>query len=81
MENILIAVVALFISYFIISLAVKDAIESKLESYSIMQTKLLIEIAKQGGLDIKELDRITLKEKEYKKKYQVSHEKKATDLL
>ena len=68
MENILIAVVALFISYFIISLAVKDAIESKLESYSIMQTKLLIEIAKQGGLDIKELDRITLKEKEYKKK-------------
>lgn len=78
METIIIGFIGLIISYFIIYMAIKDAIEKKLERYQCIQTGCLKYLAKQAGMTAEEIDKFGLTEKEFKKKYK---ERKLGDAL
>lgn len=72
MEAIIIGIVGLFVSYFIIYIAVKDAIEKKFDKYMSIQVGYLKYLAKQAGMTLEENDRLILSEKEYRKKHNPS---------
>lgn len=81
MEAIFVAIIGIVFTYLIIYFAVKDAISKKIEIYQIMQVKLLVELSKKNGVDAKDIDRITLSNKDFMKKHTVNHEKNLGDLL
>ena len=69
MEFLIYGLIGLFVSYFIIYLAVKDAIEKKMERALINQNGYLRFLVKHAGATPEDIDRIQLTEKEFKKKY------------
>lgn len=69
-EIILGTVIGLFISYFIIRGAVKDAITETMDKHLKIQSAILKHHAKQAGMDEWEIDKAWMTEKQYKKKYQ-----------
>lgn len=68
-EIIIGAVIGLFISYFIIRGAVKDAITEKLDVHLKIQSAYLEFMAKKEGMEQWQIDKVLLTEKQYKKKY------------
>lgn len=70
-EIILGAVIGLFISYFVIRGAVKDALTETMEAHLKVQSAILKHQAKQAGMSDEQIDRAWMNDKQYKKKYPV----------
>lgn len=68
-EIIIISVISLFVLYWVISGAVKDAIDSRLRPYLVIYAKMTKKQAEGFGMSEEEIDSILLTKKEFKKKY------------
>ena len=71
MEILLYGLIGLFLSYFIIYIAIKDAINKTIQRYIKVQAELTILMAKNTGIGSEEIDKVILSPKEFKKKYSV----------
>lgn len=63
-------IIGLFISYFIIRGAVKDAISETMGVHLKIQSAYLEFMAKKEGMEQWQIDKVLLTEKQYNKKYQ-----------
>jgi hypothetical protein len=69
MYVVLIAVVSLFVSYFVIYVAITDAMKKEMTYHLKSQTYLLKYLAEKSGLNEKEFDMNTMEKKDFDKKY------------
>lgn len=69
METLFYAIIGLLVSYFIIYISIKDAMNKTVQPYLMSQVKIMKMMAEKAGIETNEIDKAILSPKEYKKKY------------